>query len=405
LTWLKRFSKQELVMKKFTRFDVALIPFALVLAGAAVAQDQAPGGQPQGKAPPALKNDVVSMPRAARIATTATPAFKIAVYYVIPSDLEFEQAVYDRLVESTLDIQPWYQCATGGVTWELAFPEVVRVYLADKTREEYNTGVPAAYFGTITAELESKGLANTPGTILGLWARGGPLDAYGAQGCGVQCGAAFVNIEIFPEFNKPEWTAGKTCPAGQGVAAFPCTPVGAFAHELGHAFGLPHPFDVAETHDVAFHSLMQTHWNYPDFASGVSEDPWGFLTLERQTLRKNPFLKKDVALIQPHDCDVVNLPDAGPPPRVNFRERLRGLTLTVQNQTRFPTRQAKGDPLYYWTFGDGTVSNDDSKRLLHQYQQAGTYPVTLRASGKEAVIDLIQHQVTVSGGAIQGPSQ
>src|SRR5438874_12269953 len=118
--------------------------------------------------------------------------------------------------------------------------------------------------------------------------------------------------------NNPAWSGG-VCPPGDGGVAFPCTPLGAFGHEMGHALAsLPHPLDVPETADVAFHSIMQTHWNFPTFAS-ESERPWGFLTVERQKLRASPFLKKDIDLIQANNCDVVNLPVTGDVPTASFR--------------------------------------------------------------------------------------
>jgi PKD domain len=319
------------------------------------------------------------------VAGASAPDHTVAVFYVIPRDINFEEEVLNRVIGATKDVQAWYQCATGGVTWELAFPEVVRVYFGDRTRQEYIGG---GYYGPILAEMMSKGLPIfTPGTVAALWSRGAGFFAGANPGCDGECGVAMIGVEAFPEFNNPEWSGG-TCPPGEGVAAFPCTPVGAFAHELGHALAsLFHPFDVEETRDVAFHSIMQTHWNYPTFAP-ESERPWGFLTVERQSLRSSPFLKKDIGLLQPHDCDVVNLPNTGEVPIASFRTRTRGLTLSLTNGSRQAT-------LLYWTFGDGSVSNNEQRRLLHKYEEQGTYTVTLRASSDQSMIDLSSREIKV----------
>jgi hypothetical protein len=234
----------------------------------------------------------------------------------------------------------------------------------------------------------SKGLpVFTPGFVTALWARGAGFFAGANPSCDGDCGVLMVGVEAFPEFNNPDWS-GATCPPGEGGLAFPCTPLGAFGHELGHALAsLPHPFDVPETHDVAFHSIMQTHWNYPVFASG-SERPWGFLTVERQTLRASPFLKKDIDLLQPHDCDVVNLPVTGDVPTAEFRAKTRGLAAFLRNRSSQAT-------LFYWTFGDGSVSNNEAKRLVHIYKEPGNYTATLRASSDESMMDLTSHEVEV----------
>jgi hypothetical protein len=315
----------------------------------------------------------------------AAPDHTVAVFYVIPSDLELEEEVLARLVEATTDVQAWYQCATGGVTWELAFPEVVRVYFGDRTRQEY---VDGGYYGPILAEMMSKGLPIfTPGSVAALWSRGAGFFAGANPACDGECGVAMLGVEAFPEFNNPEWSGG-TCPPGEGGAAFPCTPVGGFAHELGHAMAsLFHPSDVEETRDVASHSVMQTHWNYPTFAS-EAERPWGFLTVERQELRASPFLKKDIRLLQPHDCDVVNLPDIGEAPVARFRAKARRLAVVLTNQSRRAT-------LHYWTFGDGSVSNNERRRLRHRYEEQGTYTVTLRASSDNSMMDLSSREIRV----------
>jgi hypothetical protein len=130
------------------------------------------------------------------------------------------------------------------------------VYFADKTREEY---IEAGYYGAIQAEMASKGLPIfSPGSVTALWSRGVGFFAGAHPGWQGQCGLLMVGVEVFPEFNNPAWSGG-VCPTGDGVAAFPCTPLGAFAHEAGHALAsLHHPADVAQTQAVASHSIMQT---------------------------------------------------------------------------------------------------------------------------------------------------
>src|SRR5437868_11885244 len=107
---------------------------------------------------------------------------------------------------------------------------------------------------------------------------------------------ALVGVQLCPECDRSGWSGGG-CAASGGATAWPCTPEGACAREAGHTLGLPHPVDIPATHADAFHSIMQTHWNYPTFASG-SEVPWGFLTLERQMIRANPFMNSNIDLNQ-----------------------------------------------------------------------------------------------------------
>ncbi len=312
----------------------------------------------------------------------------LAVYYVIPAGIPYEKNVHDRLIAATKDIQAWYQCATGGLTWELAFPEVVRVYEAEQSREYYRDN--GDWWGSLLSEMGVRGPGIwVPGTVTALWARGAGWWAGAAPGCSGECGVALLGVECFPEFNKPEWSGGE-CPGGVGASAWPCTPEGAFAHELGHPLGLSHPADVPETGEFASHSIMQTHWNYPDFAP-PSESPWGFLTLERQKLRTNPFLCMDINLVQTHAyCDVVNVPIAGPDPTADFQ-------LTVQAQTVSASNNSTGASLYYWAFGDGAVSN--AVHPSHTYEKAGHYLVLLRASNDYSMMARAEREANPTGSS------
>ena len=80
-------------------------------------------------------------------------------------------------------------------------------------------------------------------TVTTVWARGAGWWAGAAQGCEGDCGLALLGVSLFPEFNDPTFTPGD-CPGGVGVTSWPCTPEGAYAHELGcghaHAGQAPH---------------------------------------------------------------------------------------------------------------------------------------------------------------------
>lgn len=312
-------------------------------------------------------------------------AHDLAVYYVIPSDIPYEKAVHQILVDATLDMQAWYQCASGGLTWKLAFPEVVRTYRALHPRQYYVDN--GNWWGSLLGEMSEAGLPIwQAGSVVGLWARGAGFWAGGAQ-CGGDgnCGVALVGVELFPELNNPEWSGGE-CPVGAGVAAWPCTPTGAFAHELGHTMGLIHPFDDPATENVAFHSIMQTHWNYPDYAP-PHEVPWGFLTVEREEIRSSSFMHSGIDLLQnyPH-CDVLNLPENGPTPAASFELNAQGLSISVTNTSI-------GADRFYWTFGDGEVSNNESP--THTYSLSGNYMVTLRASNDASMTALNSENIEV----------
>jgi hypothetical protein len=310
---------------------------------------------------------------------------RLAIFYAVPTDITPNPAVLARIKQATGDMQAWYQCATGGKTWELAFPETVRVYHALSNRQYYKDN--GDWWGSLLGEMGASGLPIwSSGTVSAIWAHGAGWWAGAAQSCGVDCGTALLGVELFPEFNNPAFSGG-TCPGAQGPGAWPCTPDGAYAHELGHTLGLPHPADVPALQAVAGHSIMQTHWNYPDFAA-ASERPWGLLTPERAVVRANPFMHEAISLLQTHsNCDVVNLPPTCPVPVAGFQRDASAPASFMA------TNISVGADAYYWTFGDGSASA--SADAAHHFSQIGVFPVTLRAVGSNSTIDTATTTVTV----------
>jgi len=228
----------------------------------------------------------------------------------------------------------------------------------------------------------------TPGYAVALWAQGAGFWAGSAQACGVDCGTSLLGVELFPEFNDSTYSHAE-CPPGVGPAAWPCTPEGAYAHELGHILGLVHPDGVPATQPVAGHSIMLTHWNFPDYAP-PAEAPWGFLTVERQQLSSNPFMGLSVPTDQIyHDCDVVNLPAPPSIPTAAFTWLGGPNSVSFQNQST-------GAVQYLWDFGDGATSNTATP--VHPYA-AGSYTVTLRAMADGGGLAMVQHALDVVGVA------
>lgn len=314
--------------------------------------------------------------------------YKLAVYYVLPADVSFDAAVLAELKDASLDIQSWYQVATGGLTWEWAFPDIARVYEGRDSRAHYVEN--GNWWGSLLPEMGDAGLPIwEPGIVTALWAQGAGWWAGGAQGCEGDCGVVLLGVELFPQFNNPAWSGG-TCPdsTGRGGDAWPCTPEGAYAHELGHTLGLPHPYDDPVTAPYAFHSLMQTHWNYPDEARG-DESPWGFLSSERQRIRGNPFMKVGLSLAQRYESldIVVNLPPAGAPPFASFEFEVRDNMVTFVDLSQ-------GEDLHYWVFGDAAVSNAASP--THRYREAGTYGVRLWVSNAQGLLSMSQRSVQIN---------
>lgn len=311
------------------------------------------------------------------------PSHQIQIYYLITSDYSFVQAEYDEIQISVKEIQGWYQAQMGGKTFHLANSESPIIVNLPNNSVYYN----ADYWGRVQNDMISLGHSSfTYGKINVYFIKGGGGVALGAQGCGVDCGLAMFGMDIYPQFNTGQYF---NCPnAPGGVAAFPCTPLGATTHEIGHCFGLSHPIDDTSTSAVANHSVMQTHWNYPYNFAPPSESPWGLLSLERQSLYSNPFFFDDINLYQKNeDLPIVNLPNTGTSPVANFTYSISDKSITLTNIS-------SNNIASYWTFGDENISHETTP--YYTYNNYGTYTLRLRVLNSNGMMAIKEETINIT---------
>jgi hypothetical protein len=211
----------------------------------------------------------------APVAPVASP--EVRVLYFVPADLVPDSALQDRILQASRDMHRWYADHTdNGRTFN--WGSTVQFVQGQSTASYYQ----ADLWSRVLVELGNRGFPLwSPGLVFSIWVQGGQLFAGGATTPGWS-GAGMVGTEAFlQEGCQPTHQSN-----------WPCTPVGAMAHELGHAFGMPHPDTAGGWNGVYLNgaSLMGSHWNFPerDPRNYIPDSPWGLLNYERDHLRYNP---------------------------------------------------------------------------------------------------------------------
>lgn len=282
--------------------------------------------------------------------------FKVHTYYVVPSDMAYSDAHASRVAKAIIEIQRWYQAATGGITFEILDEKnIIEVYFADNPASYYEND----WWNLLLNEMRDKGEPiESPGTLAMLWIEGitkvAPnATALGGFKCNGDCGAALLPMQTIL---SPVWP-----PLDMGITF----------HELGHALGLNHPVEEsdlplpAEQEPLLYSVMCQTN-----LRKGTSSNEHAFLTFEKQKLFKNPFLKKGVNLQRNFiKTNIINYPVTGvtPDPQITYEMKDSGsLKLSA------PIDHAL---LYYWYFSDGSISNEPNPE--HVFKTGGSKIVSL----------------------------
>jgi hypothetical protein len=215
-----------------------------------------------------------------------------------PSDLE--------AIDRTLDvIQKWYADQLEGRTFryektvEVQGNRELRWYCPETIVEDQCIQVPGVLgaeprnIWRVFNDLAEQNYRMTPSRILLVFWVGGYGYAAGSQsadGGGFAAVGDWTIQGILGNYETLGRDAGR-CGDSPGAHAY-CTwnaSIGSIAHELGHAFGLPHPWDDGtgqEDPNWWLSSLMSVHWDFPNVVLLDSDS-----NPEKEVLRNNPFLR------------------------------------------------------------------------------------------------------------------
>lgn len=186
----------------------------------------------------------------------------VTVVYFYPRDQEPNTEYIAQIDGIMADVQGWYGTQVGST---FSF-DPVQVIRGQRNTADYGQG--GEIWGAVLREL------------------------------GYYCGTGIHVIFVHPSI---PFTGGGSCDSiyesgsGGGTAMFmEGHPTGVLAHELGHAFALPHPQGCGTTTEPTYcgNTVMWAWWGYPDV---------GLLDLkvapEKQTLASSPFFSVSAATV------------------------------------------------------------------------------------------------------------
>jgi hypothetical protein len=213
--------------------------------------------------------------------TVTTNTARVHVVYLVPSDRTVNATAVLGMERAIRNLQIFYQSQLGtGKTFAIAYP-VVQVI---------KTAHPTTYYQTNPSG---------QGFALDFWANA-TSDGFALTG-----GGFYSQSDVWLYYIDADPLPGQVVGGTSGVAVLPagdvrglsgqsteplCRWVGGLGHELGHAFGLPHPpaCDPVQTAECPINALM---W------FGYITYPNAFLTASDKTvLNQSPFFSTNVAV-------------------------------------------------------------------------------------------------------------
>jgi len=236
-----------------------------------------------------------------QVEPTISYDFKIQAFYVVPTNKNTVEDNIYRVARSVIEMQRWYQTATGGLTFEFENEnELVYVYYA-KRPDTYYEG---DWWNLLLEELEPTTLpVAKEGTIALIWVEGmDQVDenatARGGVRCNGNCGLAIMPMHTLITQTTP--------PVDMGLPL----------HELGHALGLEHPLNEEDLPlPPEANAMLYSVMNQSDIRAGINNFQHGLLTFEKAALSASPFMKEIVLYNQDlWRTDILNYPVTGPVP-------------------------------------------------------------------------------------------
>ena len=224
--------------------------------------------------------------------------------YLVPSDVAIKPAYTQSIKNAARHLQQWYRDQLGGNQSFRMTDNIVDVYQSTHPSAWYATNPDADWAGewkfwfnaVNDAFALSGGRFEDPDNFWVIYVdalsvcpmqQGGGLSGVAAMGANDLrglVGQPWIPIcnEVIPNYS-------------------PCRYVGGPGHELGHAFGLPHPGDCDDEHPVAcdYNALMYTGYvNYPSTYFSESE---------KASLRTSPFITTITGAGCNVDCSALSL--------------------------------------------------------------------------------------------------
>jgi len=280
--------------------------------------------------------------------------YQVQSYYLIPSDINYNDVVERKILFSMNEMQKWYQTATGGYTFTfLNNKEKVQVVYLNNSTGYYKTN----YWDRVINELAYRDIPiNKEGLINYLWI-GGVDDisqdneqnilGLGGTSCQNQCGKTLLGTGLLNEITF-------------------YNDLGTVFHEMGHALGLSHPLEITDLPVNQQDSmLLKSVMCQADIRLEKENKLLGFLTTEKKILSESPFMKKNIQLnYNNYSVQHINYPDTDGEPFLDFSYFKENTTVVFETFS-------KSGLTYFWQFGDGVTSNEQNP--THNYPERKNY--------------------------------
>lgn len=246
---------------------------------------------------------------AAQVGKQVNLARTIVPVLFVPSDRVADPGYMTAISETMVTVQNWYTVQLGGATFNFAAPRLIQGqfptlhYCPTKqkngkcTQQAEGDWVSPESVDAVMSDLSRQGIRAEAGTILLIFWHGGGNSAQGtvtSPTSGHVLMGDWALEGISGKFEQGTSTSG--CTTSQFASAF-CkknAQIGSVAHELAHAFDIPHPQDddrVPTDPQFWFKSVMQAPWDWPTVV--FLDNP---ANPEKARLRRSPFFWKSVVL-------------------------------------------------------------------------------------------------------------